>query len=194
MAEKRKKDSEKKTKKIRKISAPFLKNLLYKKGRIHRYVSNYAENLSDSMRFSVVTPRKRKIDFERQQEIEANKEVEISEEKVKSKKKKKWLNFVYFALNIAVIAVVLLVQLSGERNPFESLTAILDVNWWFILAAVGTVALGVLCDQIRFTSLIHNTTGIFRFNLAFKVGIVGKYYDVITPLSTGGQPFSDFVY
>ncbi len=173
-----------------KIVTPLLKNIRYKKGRLHKYIINYAENVND-VRYFAKPPhiKKRKFDVEREQELLAEKEVKIEENKVKSKKRKKWLNFIYFALNLAAIAVVLIVQLSGEQNPTESLTAIFNINWWFILAAVGTVFVGMLCDQIRFVNLIHNSTGVYRFNLSFKLGIVGKYYDVITPLSTGGQPF-----
>ncbi|NCB48115.1 MAG: flippase-like domain-containing protein [Clostridia bacterium] len=177
--------------KTKKLIAPLLKNLRYKKGKLHRYKINYAENLSDTLRYSIFPTIKKhkKIDIEKEQELQAEKEVAIEEKKIKSKKRKKWLNFIYFALNLFVIAIVLVIQLSGEQNPFESLTAIFDINWWFILAAVGTVFVGIFCDQIRFTSLLHGTTGVFRSNLGFKLGIVGKYYDVITPLSTGGQPF-----
>ncbi len=177
--------------KVKNLIAPFLKNLKYKKGKLHRYVSNYSENLNDALRYSTFPPLVKEIneDLDNEKELQATDGTLVDEKKIKSKKKKRWLNFIYFALNLAVIIVVLVVQLAGEQNPFESLTAIFNINWWFILAAVGTVFVGILCDQIRFTSLIHSTTGVFRFNLGFKMGIVGKYYDVITPLSTGGQPF-----
>jgi len=193
MAEILKKNTKSSIKKFRvkKMITPLLKNIKYKKGKLHRYISNYAENMNETLRYSIIPPlvKLEKEDLDKVQELQAEKEVAIEEKKIKSKKKKKWLNFIYFALNLAVIILVLVVQLSGEQNPFESLTAIFDVNWWFLLAALGTVFVGMMCDQVRFTSLIHNTTGVFRFNLGFKVGIIGKYYDVITPLSTGGQPF-----
>lgn len=176
--------------KVKKLIAPFLKNLKYKKGKLHRYLSNYAENMSDALRYSTTPPVKfSSEDLEIEEELKSTSGTLVEEKKISSKKKKRWLNFIYFALNLAVIMVVLVIQLSGEQKPFESLTAIFNINWWFILAAVGTVFVGIFCDQMRFTSLLHSTTGVFRSNLAFKMGIVGKYYDTITPLSTGGQPF-----
>jgi uncharacterized protein (TIRG00374 family) len=180
---------------ITKAIVPSLKNVHFKRGRLQRFVSNYAENVTDVSQFFVTKQRRKKKDKltldEREfvVEREAEREVQEEEKKIKSKKKKKWLNFIYFALNLLVIAIVLVTQLSGEQNPFESLTAILDVNWWFILAACGTIVVGMLCDQMRFGTLIHKTTCVYRFNLAFKVGVLGRYYDTITPFSTGGQPF-----
>ena len=40
--------------------------------------------------------------------------------------------------------------------------------------------------------LIKKATGLHRFNLSYKVAALGRHYDVITPLSTGGQPFQVF--
>ena len=37
--------------------------------------------------------------------------------------------------------------------------------------------------------MIHKTTGKHRPYLSLKTAILGKYYDNITPLGSGGQPF-----
>lgn len=106
-----------------------------------------------------------------------------------AKKKKKWLNLVYYLLNIVVIAIVLIVQLSQQQNPKESMSAILNINWWFILAAFGAFLLNMFLEQIRYSVLIHKATGVFRLGLSYKIAALGRYYDTITPLGTGGQPF-----
>jgi len=47
----------------------------------------------------------------------------------------------------------------------------------------------MFCDQIRYLMLIKQSTRKHRPFLAYKVARIGRYYDYITPLGTGGQPF-----
>lgn len=171
----------------RSLLFPFLKNIIYKKGKFLRLKLNYGANISSESRFYFVPPSKEEI--EKQQNAQIDSRYIYKEEPPKAKKKKRWLSFIYFAINIIVVAIVLGVQLSNESNPTESLLSIKNLNWWFILAAFGCFAVGMILDQIRFAALIHKATGVFRPRLAYKVGVMGRYYDIITPLSTGGQPF-----
>jgi len=191
MAEKlRKKTNSKsiktKSKKIRHNISPTLKNIFYKRDKIVVFKSNYAANVSqDSKLYS-------KLSFEqyiKNDLVENNNILNTATTSANRTKKKKNLSFLYYILNIVVIAIVLSVQLSKEGNPLESLSAILNINWLFILAAFSTFAVGMLLDQIRYAVLIHKATGVFRFCLAYKVAALGRYYDTITPLGTGGQPF-----
>ena len=101
-------------------------------------------------------------------------------------KKKKLISLLFFFINIAIIGVILFTQMQEGtvENPGE-----LKVNWWYILAAASMVVLFVLCDATRYNILIRKSTGKNRFALAYKIGALGKYYDVITPFATGGQPF-----
>ena len=168
-----------------------LKKLLFKRNRLRKFRKNYGANLNDEAKYFLT--------FELAENY-ANKENENREAKVRSirtrnkktSKKKKWLNFLYFALNILVIGIVLGVQLAGETNPMEFLNEINNVNWWYILAALGLLALTTLTEIIRYSILIYKATGRFRIALSYKLSVVGRLYDNITPLSTGGQPFQTF--
>lgn len=169
------------------LHTPFLKYVEYKNGKLNRFLRNYGANVDLISKFTASQPKLNEI----HQDL-SNKEKEFldnTQQKKNNPKKKKLLSFLYFALNILVVAIVLIIQLSGEQDPSGSLSAILDVNWWFILAAVGTFFGVMIMDQIRFAVLIHKSEGLFRWNLSYKVAALGRYYDVITPLSTGGQPF-----
>lgn len=157
-----------------------LKKKLYKNYRLIRIHCNYELNAVNDHYCM------------HSQKIEKIVEKEIKEDVKQSKKpskKKKWLNFLYFALNIAVVIVFMAIQLSKEDDVSESLSAILDVNWWFILLAFSCFAVGMLLEQIRVAVLIHKATGVYRSNLAYKVAALGRHYDNVTPLATGGQPF-----
>ena len=118
-------------------------------------------------------------------------EIKVAKEVVKaqSSKKKKFMSFLFFLINIAIIATILLVQMKDGmvEDPGE-----LEINWWYLAATCGMVGLFVLCDTLRFNLLIRRATGKNRFGLAYKIGALGKYYDVITPFSSGGQPFQIF--
>ena len=175
-----------KTKSKRQINSPFLKHIKIRRHKIVRYKSNYGANIVDKTKyFKNITFEKLLLhDNRKSQEI-----LEGATQNVEKRKKKKNLSFIYYILNIAVIAIVLTVQLSQESNPKESISSILNINWWFILAAFGTFVIGMMLEQIRYAFLIHKATGVYRFSLAYKVGALGRYYDTITPLGTGGQPF-----
>ena len=165
--------------------SPFLKSLKFRKNKLVRFVSNYGANISDATKFSIKP-------FTCCELIETAKDKDekiLKEKKQNSKKRKKLLNLLYFGLNIIVIAIVLVIQLSGETDPKNSISEILNANWWFILAAFACFAFGMFLEQIRFAVLIHKATNVFRINLSYKTAAVGRYYDIITPLSTGGQPF-----
>ena len=171
----------------RKILTPSIKNAYFKRGKLARVVGNYGASVTVNNTYTV-TPPKVLLDTNTANEIEYG-NLPQKEQSPKAKKKKRLLNFLYFALNIAVIIIVLAIQLSKEQNPLESLSEIQNVNVWFLLAALGCVILGMVLEQVRTTCLITNTTKVYRPSLGYKVAALGRFYDVITPLSTGGQPF-----
>ncbi|MBQ9792873.1 MAG: flippase-like domain-containing protein [Clostridia bacterium] len=185
------KENPPKTKKLPVVEEARLKKILYKKEKIRKLRKNYGANLSDDDKYFASVASCERVLARENEKTEENVKKTRARHK-KNPKKKRLLNFLYFALNILVIAIVLWVQLSKEKNPLESLAAIFDANWWFIVAAFGTFLLCMLMDQIKFSVLIHKATGNFRFRLSYKIAAIGRHYDVVTPLSTGGQPFQIF--
>lgn len=106
----------------------------------------------------------------------------------KKKKRKKILNISSFALNIIILAVVLIVQLSGNAETVIAPS----VNWNFIGVLIGVVAVLILVDTLKIFIMIKTSTKKSRPFLAYKTSALGRYYDNITPMSTGGQPFQIF--
>lgn len=104
----------------------------------------------------------------------------------RSGKKKKIWNIVMFIVNICVIAGIFTYQiLAGD---FVSLTEIsLNIGYLFVCLAFFAVAL--FFDSLSISHLIKKACNRRRFALGFKTNLCGRYYDAITPLSTGGQPF-----
>ena len=103
-----------------------------------------------------------------------------------SQKKKKIRNIIFFLLNLGIVAGLLAYQLTKEA--FVPLTGLnIDTLFLFVLI-VCFVAIEIL-DTSCFSYLIKKDTGKPHFAIAFKTMGLGRYYDCITPLAVGGQPF-----
>ncbi len=182
----RKKQDAKETASIRK---PRLVKVLLKHF-IKDLKSNYAVNITGENYFST----KETTLIEKTKKEKAEKQLsdiqntEVVQKKPKTKKKK-WLSFAFFMFNILIIAGVFWWQISQDGQGFESMLDIKEVNWWYILAAIGLFLGGLLIDQIRYCFLLYKATGVFRPLMTAKLAIIGRHYDVITPLGSGGQPF-----
>jgi len=163
-----------------------VKRKVFARNKLLRFKSSYSANIGHETKFFISFSGKHLLNNEHKKNSDI---LKSANEGANQTKKKKKLSFLYYILNIVIIGVVLAIQLSQESNPMEAISAISNINWWFILAAFGTFVLGMILDAVRYGSLIHKATGVFRFGLSYKVGALGRYYDTITPLSTGGQPF-----
>lgn len=104
-------------------------------------------------------------------------------------KKKRWTSLILMLINIAIVAVIIITQVKG--NNMVPLTEILEsgINWWFLLACVASFAVMTILEGIRIEIFVHDSTKKHQFPLSFKTAQIGRYYDCVTPLSTGGQPF-----
>ena len=100
------------------------------------------------------------------------------------------LNLVLCAVAFFVLFGYLFVAGEGE----DTLHAIANFNWWFLLLTfVGiviywlleAVAMQIICDKL-FTG--------FHFAKTVIVTIIGQYFNCITPLSSGGQPMQAYYY
>ena len=113
----------------------------------------------------------------------------LDEQKAKKKaRNKKILSVGGLVLNLVILAVILIVQLS--QNPTAVLTP--EIDWRYMAVIIGLVVLISLIDATKIGILIKTSTKKTRAFLAYKTSALGRYYDNITPMSTGGQPFQIF--
>ena len=103
-----------------------------------------------------------------------------------SQKKKKIRNIIFFILNLGIVAGLLAYQLTKEA--FVPLTG-LNLDGLFLFLLVVCFVGIELFDTSCFSYLIKKDTGNYHFAIALKTMGLGKYYDCITPLAVGGQPF-----
>lgn len=109
-------------------------------------------------------------------------------QKDKSAKKKIW-SFIFVVLNVVIVVAILLNMLNQE--DYTPLTGI-SFNYGFLALAVLGFVVMMVAESWRFYSLIKKSTKMRRPMLAYKTGAYGRYYDFITPFSTGGQPFQAY--
>jgi len=108
----------------------------------------------------------------------------------KKSKKKKILGISLFVLNIILVSIVFynFAHEQGGILPLNTLFA-KHPKWRFLWIALGLYFACVIFNTLKFAILIKNRTGKFRFWFSLKLATIGRYYDQITPLGTGGQPF-----
>lgn len=117
-------------------------------------------------------------------------EAEQAVAKQKSKKNKH-LNLVFFLINLFVIAIIMGVQMGKEdmsistllESTFSPILLLLALLLWFVIQCV---------DGYRINLFVKHASGRSRPFLSYKTNAIGRYYDAITPMSTGGQPFQVF--
>ncbi len=104
-------------------------------------------------------------------------------------KKKKITSLITFLINILVVVLVLYIQLKQDDVlSFQQLLSF-KINYWFLVVAFALFAVMMLFKSLRVNLLIKQETKRSRPFLSYKVCALGRYYDCITPMATGGQPF-----
>ncbi len=112
-------------------------------------------------------------------------------EKQKSKKQR-WISFGFLMLNLVILAIVLFFQIRSEGAISFSDLVTSEMNLWWLLAGVLLFMFVNFTDAARISVSIKQVTGRSRPFLSYKSVAICRFYDCITPLSTGGQPFQIF--
>lgn len=112
-------------------------------------------------------------------------------EKQKSKRQR-WINFGFLMLNLVILAIILFFQIRSEGaiSFADLVSSKMNIGWLF--AAIALFFLINALDAARISVSIKQVTGRARPFLSYKSTAICRFYDCITPLSTGGQPFQIF--
>ena len=121
-----------------------------------------------------------------QEQIE-NAEQSVS--KQNSKKKKIW-NAIFFVINIVVVAAILAYQLTNEE--VTSLADLPNLKLYYLPVLLGMFAFAMVIDAHRTNLFLKQSGNRSRPFLCYKMCAIGKYYDNITPMSSGGEPAQIF--
>lgn len=97
---------------------------------------------------------------------------------------------VFFALSIA-LSLYLMYSFAGsndlgkEKSFFEVFSS---ANVEFLLLSVATLAAMIALDSLKYFVIMKATKINVGYGVALQTSLLGKYYDNITPFSSGGQP------
>ncbi|MCM1533092.1 MAG: flippase-like domain-containing protein [Corallococcus sp.] len=106
------------------------------------------------------------------------------------KKKNNWVSMLFLLLIIG-LGIYFMVQLAtsvedAEIRSLGDILAHIDVKYAVISVAVLFAVM--LFEACKFSLITQATTGKFKLLNSIKVSFLGRYYDCITPFSSGGQP------
>ncbi len=104
---------------------------------------------------------------------------------------KYWIKTAFMLLLIGFsVAVMFTVGDYISDGKQLSLTQMLgQVHYGLFALFIGVILSYILTESAKYAYLLKVFTGKFHLKSALKTTIVGKYYDGITPFSSGGQPF-----
>ena len=124
-------------------------------------------------------------------ELEEKNKEKLEEEMVQptQKKSKRWITAAFLGFSLAVVAVIAILEFGGDKDRSLESHAF---NFGFLALAVGCFAAALLCETVKYSYLLYRRRAKCRYSriyMGFSTGVIGKYYDNITPSGIGGQGF-----
>ena len=100
----------------------------------------------------------------------------------------------FVVLNIAVIAVTAVKEFGNSKNAAE--LSEVKLNWWMLIPAILCFVLATAVNVAKYALMMQKSYEPDKrpsrhelWKIAWRVTMLGKYYDNITPAAIGGQPF-----
>lgn len=100
-----------------------------------------------------------------------------------------WVGYVFLCAVIALGIWSIFKITADIHGDAKSLgDALAGGNWLFGLLAFGVLLLILFSEWMKYAIIMKTTTGKFNLRSSLKVGLLGKFYDNVTPFAVGGQP------
>lgn len=109
----------------------------------------------------------------------------------KGSMKRKWIIAIFVLANVFAIGLTVLLEFNrkGEKYPLSTVLDTWAENYWYVIFAFLCTIVYLILDALKYSFMLRKITGKAQLPLAMKVATIGRYYDNITPLAIGGQPF-----
>lgn len=130
---------------------------------------------------------KEKLSDEENKKIEEKIEVVSKEVNESDPKRKKIKNIVFFVFNIVLVAGILVWNILSTED-FTKIN-IADIKFEYVLVALALLLSINVADVFSTHRMIYRKTYRSRWALSYKSAVTLRYYDAVTPLSSGGQAF-----
>ena len=113
----------------------------------------------------------------------------INPEAANPRKKTKRLTFsIFVVINIGIVSYIAVREFGSDAKNAQNIYR-LDINMAYLIFAVVCFGVALLMETLKYYSMMRAAAGRSDLRGAFKCAVLGKYYDNITPLAAGGQPF-----
>ena len=99
------------------------------------------------------------------------------------------LTVLFVALIVGIIVYTAVNDFSGEDVSLGKVVEMIGDNWYYLLVLLGLFFATILFEALKVFVMIYKTTRTFQLGTAFNCAVLGKFYDYVTPLGSGGQPF-----
>ncbi|MGB0175020.1 MAG: lysylphosphatidylglycerol synthase transmembrane domain-containing protein [Acholeplasmataceae bacterium] len=102
--------------------------------------------------------------------------------------RKRLLNILFIVINVVVVWIIARNAFSKDTTMrFSNIFALWKSHVVYVLMAFLMPIIALITEGLKYFHMLYYTTGEKRFLLSIKTAIIGKYYDNITPLGSGGQ-------
>ena len=134
------------------------------------------------------------------QNAEVTEKSEVSEEQLNTdvpemevvqpkKKKYGWIGYVLLVAVICLSVWMMLEIVMVDADEYKSFGDLLAASdWRFALIALAVLLVTLACVALEYVVVIKAVTGKANFRAGIKVAFLGRFYNNVTPFSTGGQP------
>ena len=111
------------------------------------------------------------------------------EVQIKKKKKKRIITLLLvIILNLAIVAVIVITELSKNKGETSKLE-ISKLDPLFTILGFVLFGVALFAEYMKYRHMLLSNCGRLDRRGSFQVATYGKYADNITPLGAGGQPF-----
>ncbi len=113
----------------------------------------------------------------------------------KSNKKRNFILYTIFIVfcvgSLIFTAISDFSNQSAEGNAsFVEIMSKIGEHWYYLVFGLLALGLVYFSEAYKTGVMVKTFTGKFRMKLAWHTSVVCKYYDNVTPLASGGQPFA----
>lgn len=113
----------------------------------------------------------------------------------RDKKSQVW-GTIFFVISIALSIVLMLIFASSyetgdnkDKHLGELFVEVMNnANVTYLVISLATVCVMIGLDSLKYYTIMRATRLGAKYKTALTVGLLGKYYDYITPFASGGQP------
>lgn len=113
-------------------------------------------------------------------------------------KRQKLFKRIFTAVFVVVVLAVLVFTAYNDffspearENPvsWESIGNTISANWYYLLLAMLALLGCFFFKGLKLSVMCKSMTGKWRLLTCMETGVIGHYYNNVTPLAAGGQPF-----